>query len=149
MKNNYNEGDLFGVPISTSEFIIGLIVKVNNNKMLCYFFSRKVSSLTDSKIEIERDEVLLVIMCSALGLDKKHWKLIGRYNNWDAKDWKVPNFKRIDIITNKCYEIIYNDSLEEIDSKEVADCASLDDFPEDGLAGYGYVEKRLSRLLTF
>lgn len=89
-----------------------------------------------------------LVLFSGSIIDKQYWKLIGRYNNWNPKDWEVPFFKRKDLVSDKWYIIFYNDALEEIDSKEVTDLTSLDGCPEDGLAGYGFVEKRLSRLLT-
>jgi hypothetical protein len=144
-KSAYHEGDLFSVPVENAESIVGLIVRVNKNKILAYFF-RTATDASSTK-GFEKDKVLLIKLCSTLGLDKHEWNIIGRLENWNIKDWPVPVFKRVDVISKECYQIYYNDALEETSMSKAFDCVSLGDYPEDGLAGYGFIEKRLARLL--
>jgi hypothetical protein len=144
-KSAYHEGDLFSVPVENEESIVGLIVRVSKSKMLAYFFRRVTDAL--SAKGFEKDKVLLIKLCSTLGLDKHEWNIFGKLENWNVKDWPVPVFKRVDVISKECYQIFYNDALEETSMSKNLDCVSLGGYPEDGLAGYRFIEKRLARLL--
>ena len=141
-----SSGSVITIPLK-GRYIIGLIIRAFENKMLCFFYSCSFQNIPElNQISLENTEVIFIKICSDLGFKKGDWRVIGKYENWKEEDWKIPVFKRKDLISGVCYEIIYNDKLEEISNKRNA-CKSLEDNPEDGLAGFGFVEKKLQKLI--
>jgi hypothetical protein len=143
----YEAGDL--ITIHTKKgFTIGLIAREYKEKILCYFFNFCYTDLPNIEdVILDNHNILFVKICSDLGVKKGQWKIIGKYKNWKKENWRIPIFIRKDLIAEEYFQITYNDCLVEIDSKEIEYESSLENYPEDGLAGYGYIEKKIELLL--
>jgi len=150
-QNKYFEGDLFLVPVYNSEPVVGLIARLSKDKMLGYFFKHNITKgaeFSDVKKIILKENILLIHMCSLLGFTKGEWKFFGKMDYFKNFDFEIPTFKRVDVLSGECFEVLYNNNLEEVNCIKVSDCETLDGFPEDGLAGYQFIQKRLSRILN-
>lgn len=145
---NYKIGDLIAIPLDKG-YSVGLIANASSYGMLCYFFSPRFERLpTVSMVNVSKENVVLVKLCSDLGIHKNKWIVIGELPNFNQTDWNTRFFKRQDVLSNEFYVIEYNNELKEINSWLSEDESSIIEYPEDGLAGSGFIEKRLSKILA-
>jgi len=148
-KNNLQEGDLFKLPMVKDYFVIGLIVRIKGMLMYAVFFDGKDESILEiTGFDPLNEKIILRRICSALGLKNGDWKILGKTTKWNKKDWPIPLFRRKDLISGNYSLIKYNDELKEISETVAKANEKLDHYPEDGVAGYGLIEKQLAKLLS-
>ena len=146
----YDEGTVFAVPLKDKKYGIGLIARCNRRGIaLGYFFgppSRKVPSLSQIG-SLDPQKAVLVEMFGDLGLIRNEWPILGPYREWDRRQWPVPKFLRIPLLTDKHILIEYDDkNLREIRNTAIPPEKAVG-LAEDGLSGYGAIEIKLSKLL--
>lgn len=147
-KIKYSPGQVFAIPLNHF-YAAGIIIRENEGILLGYFYRQKFNSIpTLTDINIEADNIILVSIFGALGLDKKQWRIIGSLPNFNIREWEIPVFKRQDAISGEYYKVFYNDKLERVKTELSDPGENLSSYPDDGTAGYGFIEKRLLRLMN-
>ncbi|MBO9204671.1 MULTISPECIES: Imm26 family immunity protein [Niastella] len=146
-KGKYSVGQVFAIPIGSC-YAIGVIAREQKEVLLGYFLKqtfRELPALDD--IKLNAAEYIMIKRFGSRGLDKGTWISLGIMSNFNGASWNVPVFKRKDLISGEYSKVYYDDNLNEIKTELMAQGDNPDEYPDDGLAGYGFVEKRLAKLL--
>lgn len=149
----YKEGDWFVVPLESGGYAIGRISRMTKNKfiLLGYFFGPKFIKIPELK-DLEKysfEDAIFIHRFSYLGFKNEEWKILGHIDDWEKKKWPVPAFYRKDPLSKDHHRrIIYSDTdVNEEILEESVPYEMVKDLPEDGLAGYKYIEEKLNSLL--
>jgi len=146
-KNIIKEGQIFAAPIG-NKFAIGLIARYIDDGILAYFLNKAYDRLPHlHDLEFNKNNIIYIVKASSLGLEKGLWTILGNLENWNRDYWNVPVFYKNDLVDGTSYKVFYDDRLKFIKQEIMNEPESLVEFPKDGVAGYGFVEKRLVRLL--
>jgi hypothetical protein len=142
----YALGDVVAVPLRDHGFALGVVARADGKGIaLGYFYSRRVDAVDDltGSFELVAGDAAARIRFGDRGLMKGQWLVVGRVTDWDPRSWPVPEFCRDGQIV-----VRYDD--QSLASSGVTRSASggCRDLPEDGLAGSGFVEIRLTRLVA-
>lgn len=144
----YAEGTWFAVPLRTAGYALGVLAKATGNgPAFGYFFGPRrevIPSISDVGI-LGPQSAVFAAMFGDLGLLEGKWPVLGQQAGWDRNRWPLPALGRVDEAANKAGRVTYSDDLGTIAEQPctVADARQL---PDDGLWGYGAVERRLTRL---
>jgi hypothetical protein len=150
MKLNYKEGTVFSVPLSQG-FATGVVARMapKGKIVLGYFYGpRMASSVKLDDFIPGVDNCVLCCRFGDLGLIKGYWPIIGEMTGWQRSAWPMPDFIRRDLLGRlRPVRVQYADDDPGL---VIAETVADDDvgLPEDGLAGYGFVEATLDRLLA-
>lgn len=148
----YQEGDVFGVPLDTGGFALGLAARVapKGKILLGYFFRvvyRQLPSLSDVP-QLNKEDAVFVARLGDLGLYKGLWPVIGHLDSWEPQAWPMPMFARTDIISGGKLLVQYADNDPSTVNNEVPiNQKKTQDLAEDDLWGCGAVEEKLTELL--
>ena len=148
-----NEGSVFTIPLRSGGFARGVIGRVGDGGVLfCYFYGPKLKTIEDACIDnsLAPHRHLLWGQCGDLGLQKGEWVLIGSISNWSRKNWILPQFLRLDEHSGKAFISSYHeDTLSLIDEHRVGiETLDLDKYPKASVMGYGFVEIKLTKILS-
>jgi Immunity protein 26 len=143
-------GDLIALPIE-NKFAIGLVVRINNDKIpLGNFYGKLFSTIPESIDELKIDfaKPILIKEFGSQGLRDGTWKIIGTLPNFKKQDFPVPVF----YTHTKPFKpqlVYFDDNMNEIKriSIEESEAVKYTDYPETGLSGSGFIEKRLERII--
>lgn len=151
MKIEYREGSIFSVPLRSEGFAIGVIARIssdNSGGLLGYFYGPKLNFLPskDFPVSLKPKESLRILRFGDLSLINGEWKIIGSIDNWNRKDWPMPDFVRKDEISKKAWRVKFSDD-------DV--CKVISESPEPfdstleraAVFGSGAVEMLLTKLL--
>lgn len=148
---NQTPATIFAIPLRDSGYACGLIARADRNVILGYFFGPKSESLpaVRSGLEFEPDRAILIGRCGNLGLKTGKWPILGKLEPWLPGNWPVPAFRPVSEVSGRTMTVRYadDDLLGEVVNQE-ADADSDTRRPDDGLMGAGFVELRLTRLLS-
>lgn len=146
---NYHEGSLFLVPLKDHGFAQGLVCRADGKGVVFgHFFGPRIHSAADSlsDVRLEPTKALLSGFFGELGLTKGDWPIVGELAEFERRNWPLPVFVRE--IAGQMYVREFNDRLEIVSEHKVA----LDALPvttcRDSVMGYGFVEIRLTKLLS-
>lgn len=145
-KIKINEGDIFLVPLRKKGYAIGLIIRKKGSILLGYFWDIKMPSL-DSKFDkslLNNREPILIKMFGDLGLKNGEWPIIDNIPSFNREDWSVPLFIRNISLVGE-FLVDYDDDLNETKLTPTLNVDSK--YNEDGIAGYGWIEIRLTKLI--
>lgn len=147
------EGDLFLVPLRDStQYGLGLLARKNRSIALGYFFNFICDGPEDNALNglnIDKLPIIWVVRFGCLGFDLGTWLFLKKMDNWNRDNWKIPDLGRKDmLLENIYYGISLNEKLEGITTRKI-DKETFELLPKDGLAGYGFVEIKLKKLLEF
>lgn len=150
-KSNYAEGDVFAVPLSQGGYGIGVVARMDGKgSVLGYFFGERHENLPDAaEVRLSAVDSVLVQKFGDLGLIRGSWPVIGRVAGWRRTEWPMPSFARHEELTGRYLRVEYDD--DDPNSRPSETSVSREEFerlPEDGLAGFGFIETRLSRMLA-
>ena len=147
-KRPYAEGDLFAVPLPDGGYGVGLAARTSKTAaILGYFFDRRFHQppTTRELADLSHDNVII-------GLMNGSWPVIGPLPGWRRENWPSPDFGRPQhsLGPDPCiyFRVQYDDNDPAVWLGEIR--ISGDEFerlPEDGGAGHGWIEERLSALL--
>jgi hypothetical protein len=117
--------------------------------LLGYFFGPRLTSQAEADVsDIEPSKAILSLRFGDLGLVKGLWPVVGRLPDWNPAQWPMPNAVRRDLLGKaKPILVRYDDN----DPSKILSEEALEndiDLPAEGLAGYGFVEAKLSKLLV-
>lgn len=147
----YSEGSWFAVPLRNGGYAIGVIARMapQGRIVFGYFFGPK-RNVVPQVLEVDglcAGSAALSVRVGDLGLIKGEWPVIGRATHWSRDDWPMPSFVRRDPLSNRALLIRYKDSNPgEVESESPLLAWDRSE-QEDGLCGYGSVEKKLTNLL--
>jgi hypothetical protein len=151
-KVNYQEGDCFAIPLRKGGFARGVIARMNGKgSVFGYFFSPKIAELADVRVDAEiRPENAIYKCCFGdLGLLMGEWTPLGALPDWTRKRWPMPSFLYHDEDGKTGFLRQYDEDTLKFVREERIPLSGIhkENFPEDGLMGYGAVEKWLTKLL--
>ena len=147
-KIKFENGIVFAVPLSNSEYGIGMVTKKYKRITIGYFFKIIFSKLPGilSKEFLCAENVILIAQFSSLGIENGEWPLVKSNFIFNSNEWPMPLFKMQHPITEQYFAVEYDETLLNdrrfLISKEVAK-----NLYGDGLFGYGALEKELDGIL--
>jgi hypothetical protein len=148
----YREGNVFAVPLRDGGFGIGVAARMDGKgAVLGYFFDRRYGrppGIADVG-DLSALDAVLVQIFGDLGLVRGTWPVIGPLPDWRREGWPMPAFGRHEELTGRYFRVEYSD--DDPNSRPRETPISQEEFerlPEDGAAGFGFIEARLNRLLT-
>lgn len=146
----FGVGDWLAIPLRDGGFGTGLVVIVDRSEIILgYFFGPRYATMPSLGMMSEKrpEDAVLVAICGALGIIQGKWKLLGKLPEWSPPAWPIPDFGRVDGISEHGYRVHYGKDLAEPDSERRVSAEEAKGLPEDGLFGAGAVEIRLTELL--
>jgi hypothetical protein len=151
-KLRYKEGDVFGVPLSEGGYGLGVAARVGKRGriVLGYFFD-KFFGILPSKPEMPLllpEEAILRVRFGDLHLMDGRWPIISEIRGWQREIWPMPNFVRIEPVSNRVYLVWYSDDDpgQRLRERRIEDNSA--NYERDSLKGAGGLEGTLSRLLS-
>lgn len=148
----YREGDVIAVPLRDGGYAVGVAARLNGKgAVVGYFFGQRYGDVPDlDEIgELNREEAVLIQTLGDLGLIRGTWPVIGQLPGWRREEWPMPVFGRREELTGRCFRVEYPDGDPNGRPREVPiSSEECDHLPEDGAAGFGFIEARLTRLLS-
>src|SRR5262245_33171205 len=130
----YNEGDWFAVPLFSGGYAAGIIARsAPKGKILFgYFFGPKSEKFPKAEglNDLKPKDAIFVARFGDLGLTSGNWPIILKTSDqWDKNFWRLPLFKRVDLVSQKVFCIKYdqNDPSKEISAKRShqSECKNL------------------------
>jgi len=151
MKPSYPDGSVFLVPLKDSGFARGVVARSapGGKLLLGYFFGPRLASRMEVDLSgLDPGNAILRLRFGDLGLFKGLWPVVGKLPDWNPAKWRMPDAVRRDPLgIIKPVLIRYDDSDPSRILSEVI-LENDNDLPNDGLAGYGFVEAKLSMFLA-
>ncbi|MBK8498907.1 MAG: hypothetical protein IPL52_08845 [Flavobacteriales bacterium] len=145
----YTEGTWFAVPLRTGGYSLGVVARAasRGKVILAYLFKRRLTSppKLDECVGLEPNEATMVVRIGDLGLIRGDWPIIGIDSKWMRSMWSLPQFLRVEELSNRAWKVTYsNDDPNHVISEEPW---RVDDMglTEDVLYGAGAVEIALSK----
>jgi hypothetical protein len=144
------------VPLNDGGYGLGLAARTSKTAaILGYFFSNRFDTppkLEDMAIPTH-DEVILVVHFGNVGLMQGSWSVIGQMPGWRREDWPMPAFGRkqlgFGIGPDLYLRVRYDDDDPAAPLGETRiSREEYERLPQDGAAGSGWIEDRLSELLA-
>lgn len=150
---SYREGDWFAVPLRDGGYAVGVIARANVEQgvVLGYFFGpRRLTSPALSDLQLlSAEDAVMVCRFGDLRLVRGDWPILGRFDIWNRRAWRMTKFQRRDVLNNQMSFVEYDD---DDPSREIgiahAHWATPAEFPADSLFGAGAVEIQLTKLLA-
>ncbi|WP_109002979.1 Imm26 family immunity protein [Streptomyces rishiriensis] len=142
----YKSGDVFAVPLRDFGHVLGVVARMDGRGVVPgYFFGGRISSLDGLGKLYEFDPSSAIHVCrfGDRGLLQGRWAILGELDPWDSRNWPVPTFRR-----NGEILVSYDDSSLALVKEERVVPQVSDDYPNDGLEGAGFVEIKLTRLVS-
>ncbi|HEX2605786.1 MAG TPA: Imm26 family immunity protein [Flavisolibacter sp.] len=151
MKARYDKGYIICLPLINNSYGAGLITRIDKPIILGCFINKRFDNIPEISLVEEflrnKKNIVLIKKFGSLGLDKGEWKILGKYSNWKEEEWPLSPFIKTDVISNKKYLEYYDDRLKHIKENEL-EPNDENIYPQDGLAGYKFLEKKLNQLLS-
>lgn len=147
----YREGAAFAVPLPDGGFALGIVARMapNGKCLLGYFFGPRQDTPNFDLGSLSADAAVLVGRFGDLHLIDGKWKIVGQVPDWDRSRWPLPLFLWRDplgFLPDRV--VIYDeDDLAKLGKWERR-LVIPGGIPEDGLMGAGFVETKLSMLLS-
>jgi hypothetical protein len=150
VKPSYPNSSVFLVPLKDGGFARGVVARTapDGKLLLGYFFGPRLASQAQADLSgLEPGNAILSLRFGDLGLVKGLWPVVGKLPEWNPAEWPMPNAVRRDLLGKAKPILVRYDDHDP--SKIVSEEALENDIglPADGLAGYGFVEAKLTKLL--
>jgi hypothetical protein len=150
----YREGDVYLVPLDGG-YALGVVARLDGGGGIFSYFFLSPKLPTPAQIQQLRAEDadtlgrlgdlhLIGDGTTRRGGEPPRWRVVGHLDSWDRARWPLPLFFR-----DTGPRLVHYDenTLEEV-SNEPASAEDERRYPEDGLWGARFAEKRLQRLLN-
>jgi hypothetical protein len=142
-------GDLIQLPID-DKFAIGLVIRVDSdNTPLGYFYHKLYDfEININNLNLDFFNPLLIKKFGFQGFMDGTWKILGSKPNFKREDFPVPVFYT-HTLPFKPQLVYFDDEMNEVKrvTLEESDQEKSINYPQTGLAGSGFIEKRLKRLI--
>ncbi len=148
MSNNkkYAGGDLFNINLGNKGNFLGLLTRrKGRTKLLAGYFWSYNNTLNLGTTLSPKDAILFAKF-SGLGFEIGEWKLLGKYQQWDKKEWPFPKLVRYDELSGSHLGISYDDDFNEINEEKISEKKARTLF-EDGTHGYLSLENCLTEVI--
>ena len=148
----YNEGALFFVPLRNGGYARGVVARSGSQGkvLLGYFFGPRLPSIEVAELSnLDPSEAILCLRFGDLGLVNGEWPIWGSIPEWNRSEWPMPDFVRKDPLGRKQSMLVrYSDTdPSQIEIESPASDAGA--FGADLMWGYGAVEIKLTKLLSY
>jgi len=148
---SYPNGSVFIVPLERGGAARGIVARTASDGRLLfgYFFGPRLPSNAKTDISgLEPGNAVLCLRFSDLGLLNGLWPVIGKLPDWNPAKWPMSNAVRRDPLGIRRPVLVRYDDNDpsKILSEEILE--NDIDLPSDGLAGYAFVETKLSKMLV-
>jgi hypothetical protein len=128
---------------------MGVVTRLDGKGgLFAYFFGPKRAELpsTRDKFGLVARDAIWKSQLGDLGLINGAWAIREQLASWSRSEWPLPRFVRIDVISGSGTLVEYTDALELV-SETPCSATLAQHYPNDGVAGYGFVEIKLTKLL--
>lgn len=148
---DFHTGDWFLVPLGEDCFALGIVALVQNLVVLAYFFP-KVYFGAPNETEINQwkdTDAIFIKLISGIYLENGKWPIIHHSIDFHESAWPLTDFGSIDSLNPMiAYRTRYIDgNIGDLGYRWNVLPEEIVGLPQDGLAGVGFVELRLRRLL--
>lgn len=151
----FTEGQWFAVPLRNEGYALGIVVR-GNYKTVClgYFFGPRYEKPPGDEVTREKkpEDAILITQFSDLGIINGSWPLIQSTRPFSREEWPVPKFgMEIPFSEGKGYirEYSFEDSGDwKLIRESIVDSNEVVNLPKDSFMGAGFVEFRLTYLLS-
>jgi hypothetical protein len=152
MKLPYKEGSVFGIPLRSGGFGIGVVARTAPKGciFLGYLFGpkRDTAPTLDEVRSLRPEDAVRVVRIGDLSLMDGTWPLIGDLDSWKRAEWPMPPFARSDEISRRAWQVQYSDvDANKIESQAEMHYADADDLGSDSVFGAGAAEIILTKHL--
>jgi hypothetical protein len=151
MKQSYNEGSWFAVPLQDGGYGVGLVARLSPGTkiMLAYLFGpkRPRAPSLDELAELMPRDAVKVLRVGDMALASGHWPVLGQASHWDPDDWPVPQFLRRADALRRAWRVTYAETDPSRSEREESVPYDTEGLETDSLFGYGSTELLLSRIL--
>ena len=114
------------------------------------FFKIKLFKCNDDfdKNLISKSNAVKAVRVGDLGLINGEWPILGSIENWDRREWPMPNFLRREELANRDWVVTYDDADPTSVIREERVPYGSVELGANGLYGYGAAEKLMTRMLS-
>jgi hypothetical protein len=151
-RRRYEVGDWFAVPLGTCGYAIVVVAKKSwiRGVLLGYFFGPRRAAVPDLSCtrDLRAENAVLVHRFGHLGIQDRTWTPLPGEKQLLHLVWPMPNFVSHDPLTGRWRRRSYAaEDPGDYVREEIIDAETASKLPEVGLAGSGYIEAVLDRLL--
>lgn len=155
VKLKYSEGDWFAVPLTNTQFAVGLVARADRHmhEILGYFFGDVFAAVPVLSKEpaYSPADAVLVGWVGERGIVYGTWPFVLKGCGIDKQTWRVPVFAQRDVVhpdmgTWLRYDNVQPSSMNPVEGQYVP-WSEIAHFPKDGLYGHIALELRLSQIL--
>jgi hypothetical protein len=151
MKQSYQEGSWFAVPLLDGGYGWGLVARLSPGSkiMLAYLFGPKLARLPslEELNTLRPQDAVKVLRCGDMALASGHWRVLGEIDIWDPAMWPVPQFLRRADALKRAWRVTYSDADPSRSEREESVPYDTQGLETDSLYGYGSAELLLTKLL--
>ncbi|MYM27309.1 hypothetical protein GTP58_03115 [Duganella sp. CY15W] len=151
MKQSYQEGSWFAVPLLDGGYGWGLVARMTPGSkiLLAYLFGPKLTRLpsVEELNTLQPQDAVKVLRCGDMALASGHWRVLGDIAVWDPAMWPVPQFLRRADALKRAWRVTYSDSDPGRSEREESVPYDTPGLEADSLYGYGSTELLLTKLL--
>lgn len=150
MKQVYQEGTWFAIPLIDGGYATGLIARLSpGGKALVYLFGPRLAQFPelDALARLQPQDALKVLRVGDMALASGHWRVLGDAPDWDPARWPVPQFLRRADALKRAWRVTYSDADPSRSEREESVPYDTQGLETDSLYGYGSAELLLTKLL--
>jgi hypothetical protein len=151
MKQSYQEGSWFAVPLLDGGYGWGLVARLSPGSkiMLAYLFGPKLARLPslEELNTLQPHDAVKVLRCGDMALASGHWRVLGDIEMWNPAMWPVPQFLRRADALKRAWRVTYADADPSRSEREESVPYETEGLEADSLYGYGSAELLLTKLL--
>jgi hypothetical protein len=151
MKQSYQEGSWFAIPLLSGGYGVGLAARLapGSKIMLAYLFGQRHAVLPhlDALEGLGPQHAVKIIRVGDMALASGHWPVLGGTLDWNPADWPMPQFLRRSEARRWAWRVTYSETDPSRSEREESVPYDTDGLEPDSLYGYGSTELLLTRLL--
>ncbi|WP_170304321.1 Imm26 family immunity protein [Duganella radicis] len=151
MKQSYQEGSWFAVPLLDGGYGWGLVARLSPGSkiMLAYLFGPKLPRWpsVEELNTLRPQDAVKVLRCGDMALASGHWRVLGDIDHFDPAMWPVPQFLRRADALKRAWRVTYSDADPSRSEREESVPYDTQGLEADSLYGYGSTELLLTKLL--
>jgi hypothetical protein len=151
MRQSYQEGSFFAVPLLDGGYGVGLLARLSPGSkiILAYLFGPKQQTLPplEQLKALRAEDAVKVLRVGDMALVSGHWRVLGEADNFDAAQWPMPQFLRRADALKRAWRVTYSSADPARSEREESVPYETAGLEADSLYGYGSAELLLTKLL--